>query len=115
MGNACTSVVNHHRTSILDPSDFTNLLARTSLSNEYHDIFIYEPWLTDKTFVFNLMLLLQTVGHFDFYIVSHTVGHVAGTTKEVATQAAQLGNGMVYIRKRDPITLEYYDAIFVLT
>lgn len=115
MGNACTSVFyRFHTTSILDPSDITDLLARSHLSSEYHDIFIHESWLADKTLVFNLMLLLRTVDHFDFYIISDTVGHVTGTTKEFALQAAQLRNGVVYIRKMNPVTLQNYDAIFVL-
>lgn len=116
MGNACTSVFyRFHTTSILDPSDITALLARTYLSSEHHDIFIHESWLTDKTVVFNLMLLLQTVDQFDFYIISNTTDRITGITKEVATQAAQLGNGSVYVRKTNPVTLRKFDVFFVST
>ena len=115
MGNACTSVFySFQTTTIHEPEDVEKLLARPYLSKEIHDIFIEESWFTNETVVTNLFLVLDTVSHYNFYIFSKNKGPLRLKTKEVAGKIASLNKGTVYIRKSDPITYKYYDAIFVL-
>jgi hypothetical protein len=115
MGNACTSVFyTFQTTTIHEPEDLAKLLARPYLANETHDVFIHESWFINETVMFNLFLFLNTVEHFQIYIFSKNPGPLSLKTKEVAGKIASLSKGTVYIRRIDPITSKYYDAIFVL-